>query len=119
GRPGGTTVAAVVEREPIGEAGGEPEVVRDEERGGAAGRPLLLEDVEHGERVRRVQRGGRLIEENELRGLAERLREERPAALAARQLVEAAAGERRDVAAPHRRLGERGVTGGLARPRPQ
>ena len=39
---GSDDAAAVQDDEPIGEASGEAEVVRDEERGGAAGRALLL-----------------------------------------------------------------------------
>src|SRR5262249_58403077 len=97
--------AAVEEDDAVGEAGGEVEVVGDRDRAGAAAAGLVFQDVEDGERVRRVERGGRLVEEDEVGRLAERLGEERAPALAAGQGVEAPVLEREDVAAPPPRGG--------------
>ena len=62
---------------------------------GAPGRPLV---GEHGADLlgrRDVEAGGRLVEQQEVGLLGEALGDERPLALAARQLAEVAAGERR------------------------
>ncbi len=81
----------------------EVEIVGDDDRGRAR-IALRAQHREHASCVSGVQARRRFVEEQTPRALAQRLRDDHAACLAARQLVEPALGEVGDVAGLHRRM---------------
>ncbi len=88
-----------------------------DDNGRAAGVALRAQHLEHRACVRRIEAGGRFVEEHALRALTHGLREDHAARFTSRQLVEATLCEVLDVARLHR--GSRGGevrVGGKSKP---
>ena len=84
----------------------EIEVVGDDD-GRGAGIALRAQHREHGAGVRGIEAGGRLVEQEALRALADGLREDHAAGFASGNLVEAAGRERLDVKHALRAVGDK------------